>query len=116
MTDPKHTAFVAGLRSVADLFESRDDLPLPLEANNLAFYVRSMPEALALHALMGKPTVTRETGAFPVRINGTLAGMRAVIAIHADVALSTGAPALPALVPALAALIMNPVKLASVGA
>jgi hypothetical protein len=113
MTDPKRTAYVAALRSVADLFESRDDLPLPYQADQMAFYIRRLPEALALYALMVRPTMDRETGTFPVRINGTLAGMRVEVAIHSDVALGTSVPALPALVPALAAL-TSPAKLASV--
>jgi len=119
MTDPKRTAYVASLRSAADLFEFRDDLPLPYQADQMVFYVRLLPEALALHALMVRPVITRESHnaatAFPVRIKGTLAGMRVEVCIHSDVALDTKAPVLPALVPALAAL-MNPVKLASVPA
>ena len=101
-------AYVAALRSVADLFDSHDNLPLPYGADELVFYVRALHEALNLHALMDQPKITRvPSSAYPVRIKGTLAGMRAEVCIHADVAISKDAPTLPALVPALAALV-NP--------
>jgi len=108
-------AYVTALHNLADLFESRDDLPLPYGADELVFYAHHLPDAIALHALIVKPVITCVTGTFPVRINGTLAGMQVQICIHSKVALSTNAPVLPALVPALAAL-MSPVKLASVPA
>jgi hypothetical protein len=109
------TNYTKGLRGLADLLDNNPDVPLPYDAHGLVFYVHLVPEALALHTLMVRPVITRDTSAFPVRIKGTLAGMQAEIAIHGNAALSKGATVLPTLVPALAAL-MNPVKLASVPA
>lgn len=113
MTDTR-TAYTDGLCALANLIDTHPDIPLPWHGDReLTFYVHHLPEALALHAQMVKPVITRDTSAFPVRINGTLAGMSTEICIHGDVALSSRATPLPALVPALAAL-MNPAKLASV--
>ena len=105
MSTTNRAAHVAALRLWADLLEDRDDIPLPYKADELTFYVHTnLDEALALHDLMARPRISRDSGAFPIVIDGTILGTKTHVAVHSRLALVGTSPVLPALVPALAAL------------
>ena len=107
MTD--RTAYVKGLRAVADLLDAHPDLPLPYSIDRdgaLGWYVHTIDDALAIQAVMGDPKTTRtDSATFPVEITGTIAWMRAVASLYRSVALAPGqSVTLPALNPLLAAV------------
>ena len=104
MTD--RTAYVKGLRALADLLEHNPDLPLPyrIDEDDIGWYIHTISDALFVRDVMDDPKTTRTDSAnFPVDITGTIAGMRAVASLNPTVALAPGqSVALPALNPLLA--------------
>jgi len=99
--------YVKSLRALADLIDSDETIPLPYQGDELTFFIHGdVEQALALHKLMEAPTLTQESGNFPVQITGRLAGFKVLVYVDEKAALAKAPfrPTFPALVPALAAL------------
>lgn len=99
MTDTDtRTAYIEGIRALADLLDTHPDIPLPhrLDEAGLTWYVHEPIETvLAIRDLMDYAlTAPYTSNNFPVEVSGRLAGFDASVLIAREIALE-GAPTYP---------------------
>lgn len=119
MTSTDRTKYVKSLHQLANLIELHPDLPIPysIDRQGVDWYIQdTIGDALAVRDVMDDPKVTRsDSASFPVDITGTVAGLRARVKIVDHVAFAAGETVtLPALTPALVALMYPTLDAASV--
>lgn len=111
MTTTKRMTYIDSLRELALILDANPLIPTPHSIGDLGltFYVqRDLADALAIAGAMAtEPVVTRtDSSAFPVSIDGGMAGFAVVIKVAASLALAPGVvlPDWPPLVTELAVL------------